>query len=169
MDSAWFAMMPVIFATVALLTMFCIYHIKEKQRQINQKIQKINKLYECPECRKYHRRYQELAKEISDETYKKIQTGRYEYKDGQINELKLEKRLMNGLSTNNVCVHCYCNTSNEVKEEYEWTKFHSDCIALDYKGYKAYENSKEEIDRLTYEKRSMNKYIEKNNLVKECI
>lgn len=85
------------------------------------------------------------------------------------NELKLERRLMNSLNTSNVCVHCYSNTTNEVKEEYEWTKFHPDCIALDYKGYKAYENSKEEIDRLAYEKRSMNKYIEKNNIEKECI
>lgn len=83
MNGSWIALIPIILTVVPLLLIFSISNYYEKQKEVKQKMHELNKLYECPNCKKYHRKYQEIVKELSDENYKKIQTFRYEYKDGK--------------------------------------------------------------------------------------
>lgn len=163
----WLICLPVLLGATAIVTFLAIEKHRLKLRQIKQKVNNLNILYECSKCRKYHRKYQETIKEMSDDNYNKVKSGRYDFSDGALIELDSSKRLSRGLLSDNVCVHCYYHYTTRVNEEYEWTKHHPDCIAINNKGYKAYENSLEQINKSAYEMRSMDKFIEKNNLVKE--
>lgn len=150
----------------AVLLVFLCWKIPmyfEKRSENKREINKLNKLYECPECKKYHRQYQEIIKEKSDDNFVKVKTGNYVFKDNKLVELDFRRSLMR-FGDEPACPHCYYHYSSIVYEEYEWTKYHNDCPALDYKKYKTYSKMIEDINKTAYELRSVDKFIEKNDL-----
>ncbi len=148
------------FGTIIGIT-YLIVEMPDKKRKLQNELNKLNQLYECKECNKYHRKYQEKIKELSDENYKKVQSGKYKFENGEL--IKLDEIWT--FTHDSVCPHCYHETTWREFEEYEWTKYHPDCPELDKKKYKTYLQALDDINRIAYEERSMNKFVEMNKLI----
>lgn len=142
-------------------TLYLVVEVPDKKRKLENELSKLNELYECKSCNKYHRKYQEKIKELSDENYNKIKTGKYKMGNGKL----IEKEKYSWFDYEDVCPHCYYQTTFREYEEYEWTKYHSDCPELDKKKYKTYLQTLDDINRIAYEERSMNKFMEMNKLI----
>lgn len=157
----------------ALPTFLVIYSVLRVVKYFNDRenarreIAKLNKLYECCSCKKYHRKYQGVLKEKTDDIYRKVKSGKFRYRKDKLIELDFSERRMRPYSDGDTCPHCYYELSAEVTEEFEWTKYHIDCVALDKRSYRTFNETLEVVNQAAYEERSIAKFIEKNACQKE--
>jgi hypothetical protein len=163
---------PLGFSLIFALVMIWAHYQDTVVSKRNRLLEELNKLYECTNCKKYHREHQQELKEKSDDTYKKVKNNElYLSGDGELKSTKdddMTSRLTRSLLFNDgVCPHCYSNKVHSYNnEEYDWMKYHNDCTALTKKTIKTYKQGLEEVERLAYEMRSTEKFMEYNKLIK---